>query len=211
MKKIIFVIGLLSLLTGCASSSNVLDLNSTRTNTLPSTEKTDDLYSTDNTDNRHDTSSSSKNNKTTSYVSGKQKVINHLVSNGNTDYYLVKTGDKTFLGYQSDSDNFYLAYYYKNQYNSYSMAISFSYYTTPLFGSFTIGSSTKPSFLATMDIKISNHKYNGVDASTLTVLKNSYTSKDDMKTISALILVTAKAAIDNASDYLSTNNLPYIY
>ncbi len=221
MKKRILIIGLLSLLTGsaCASSEsnvNVLDLNSGRTNTLPSTDKTDNWYNTssssnDKTDNWYNTSSSSKNNKTTAYVSDKQKVINYLVANGNTEYYLVQTGDKTFLGYQSDSDHFYLAYYYTNQYNSYSMAISFSYYTTPLFGSFTIGSSSKPSFLATMNIKVSNHKYNSVDSSTLAVLKNSYTSDDDLKTISAMILVTAKASIDNASEYLSTNDLPYIF
>lgn len=171
------------LLAGCSSNSSM------------------DNYSSDY--------SSRPNRKTSNKIGGEQAVVDYLVSHGSSEYNLVSTGDNTLLGY-NDGD-FFLRYDYTKSSSNLNLAIGFTYFSTRLFGQFLIRNSSSTTFKATVYYEVSNHKYDSVDSSSIKVQISNYYDEDDIKTISALIIRTGQSAINNASDFLSSHGLPYVF
>ena len=220
MKKILMIKKVLLcsigfLLAGCSSNSS-MDKYSSDYSSRPNS-NTSNKYSSDyssrpnsNTSNKYSSDYSSRPNRNTSNkIDGEQAVVDYLVSHGSSEYNLVSTGNNTLLGYK-DGD-FFLRCDNKTSSSYLNLAIGFTYFSTRLFGQFIISNSSSTTFKATLYYKVFNHKYDSVDSSSLKIQISNYYSEDDIKTISALIIRTGKSAINNASDFLSSHGLPYVF
>lgn len=142
-------------------------------------------------------------------IDGEQAVVRYLVSYGSSEYNLVSTGNNTFLGYQDGT--FFLRCDNKTSSSYLNLAIAFTYFSNRLFGQFVISISSSTAFKATLYYEVYNHKYDSVDSSSIKIQKSIFYGEDDIKKISALIIRTGKDAINNASDFLSSHGLPYVF
>ena len=208
MKKLNLVMcffGLLGTLTftGCSSTSSD---NGGNGNTGYSYSKTSyySYYKSTSSYSYYTPASSS------SYVSDKQKVINHLKTYGTGSYYKVSTGDYTTLSYDTSSGYFNTDCTVISGSLTLYLVTASSFNDTKLGVSMGIYDGSTKKFLATWLVNVSNHEYDSLVSGSMEVEINKYSSSYT-STISKYMLSMTILAINNASSYLSSKGLPYIY
>jgi len=179
-------------LAGCdGSDSSKSNSSSTSTTTNSSTYKP----------------SSSTTTTSTTTVSDKQKVINHLNSNGSSDYHFVATGTYSRLGYDSSTDKFIVAWYQENTL-VYSAIYMISFGATAGYGQFKIDYNSSTSFLAYSYFYVANHRYDSMNVDSVDTNLFPSSSNSDLAN---MMLSTCQTSVNAATTYLINNSLPYIY
>ena len=151
-----------------------------------------------------------------SVSANKQQVINHLMSKGSGEYYYVTTNSNktTALGYEKENDFFMTSSYLKtdnytsslvtgSEFGDSSNIYVLYYLTSP---------DEKETYVeAECYVYCSNHVFDGVVNNEIKANKCIFTSEEDLKELADLIVEQTKMTLNNASNYLKINNLPYIY
>lgn len=154
--------------------------------------------------------------KSNGSVSSKQQVINHLMRNGTGEYYSVYTNNNktTALGYEKENDFFMT-----------SSSLKTDNYTSSLVTGSEFGNSSNIYVLyyltspdeneiyveAECYVYCANHLFDGVVNNQIKANKSIFTSEEELKKLANLIVDQIEITLNNASNYLKTNNLPYIY
>ena len=154
--------------------------------------------------------------KSNGSVSSKQIVINHLLSNGSGDYHYVYTSNdqSSLLAYNSESDFFITSSIYEFE-DMVSTVVTGSEFgnSSNIYAMFELASlDGKETYVeAYCYVYCKNHIYDGVVNKQITTTKCIFTSEEDLKALSNLIVGQIATSLNNASYYLMGNNLPYIY
>lgn len=138
-------------------------------------------------------------------VTGKTAIKQHLDSYGSGSYNEVDTAAGSTLGYSGSY--FYVSY--ENTGDLYSkIVINFEYGDSYGYAVFQIKDGSRVMYQANMTCHVSGHQFYTLKVISIDVCR--YTNAQ-LEAVAALSLLAAKFAVNNASDYLSRNGLPYIY
>lgn len=186
--------------TGWSPSTNNITSNTTATAQFSSTS----TYIGSSSSSGYSSGSSSSSS---SYVSDKQKVINHLNSYGSTEYHFVSTGTYSLLGYDSSSGKF-VAGWSQTGSLTYTAVYLISYNASSGYGSLTIDYGTTTYFKAYSYVYISSHRYSSMSLDSVSVNLFPSSSSEDL---AKMLLNTCQLSVNAATTYLINHSLPYIY
>lgn len=140
-------------------------------------------------------------------VTGATAIREHLDTYGSGSYNNVETGDGSTLGYSG-------SYFYVG-YSSYSdglfsaVAVNFTYGASYGYATFEIEDNGVVMYRGNMTAYVSGHEYSSLSLNSISICR--YTTDAQLEAVAALSILATKFAINNASDYLSSWALPYIY
>lgn len=89
------------------------------------------------------------------------------------------------------------------------MVMNFEYGDSYAFATFTIEEYGIKMFEADLLIYFSNHRYKEMIIDEIIV--SYYTTDDQLDLVAALMVMAATFSVNNASDYLNSKGLPYLY
>lgn len=160
--------------------------------------------------NNNEIKQSNSNNAATQNapVSDKQKVINYLKLFGTTDSYYIDTSSSSALGYSSTEDEFIVinSAYTSNLYSTGLYMISYS--SNIGYGMHIVEKDGVTVFKCWNYVQITSHQYSYLDISSVEI---NYYSSNAAETLAAIIIATAQKAFNDASQYLYSHDLPFIY
>ena len=168
----------------------------------------DDNSNTQQNNNGSNSNGSNNNGSNNSYVSDKQKVINFLMTFGTTSSHYVDTGTGTGLGYSPSEDEFIVYSTVVSSSTTSTGLYTFSYNSNIGYGMHLIESGSTTTFHSWNYVHISNHTFSSLDVSKVETNQYSSSAYDSLASI---ILDTAQMAVNNASYFLYSHDLPYIY
>ena len=163
--------------------------------------------STTNSSTYKPSSSTTTTSTTITTASDKQKVINHLNSNGSSDYHFVSTGTYSRLGYDSSTDKFIVAWYQESSL-VYSAIYMISFGATSGYGQFKIDYNSSTNFLAYSYLYIANHGFDNLNLDRVDTNLFPSSSNSDLAN---MMVSTCQTSVNAATTYLLNNSLPYIY
>ena len=140
-------------------------------------------------------------------ATGKTAIINYLNSNGSGTYHNVSTGQNTTLGYSGSY--FMPGFALNNGTMTIALAATFTFGSTSGTGTIVLRDNGTTTFDASLSLRTSNHYYYEYTISRTNV--NKYTSTEDYASIITIIYQATSMAINNASNFLEYQGLPYIW
>ena len=150
-------------------------------------------------------------------ISDKQQIINYLNAHTiSSSSYIVSTGKYTSLSYTGNSSSYNCEF--RGLYSQYEassnvsvmLSLEFDYKDSTLKGHIDIRNGTSLSFSAKFNVLVSNHDFYQIDTNSLVVLYNKLSGKS-LDYAATIMVGCSKILVENISDYLSSNGLPYIY
>lgn len=143
----------------------------------------------------------------------KQKVVDYLKENNaekSENEYLVKTSTSTSLYYRPSEDIFFTNYGTIKNHMQIVVLTKSTFNDTVLNGNITIWYKGDLYLDVDYKVNVSEHKYSSIDSSSMKIDTNKFGSSSSSD-IATIMVNYTKGAVDNASSYLSSNGLPYIY